>query len=240
MLEFAGETFTVSPHWPKVSARFAWQPTELPPGYAEALRAAEEQAMEREIASISHAKRLLFNALMFEAARSGRELEVDDCNRELFAALAGWLAKSDMGFDPKKGIALLGHVGTGKTFIMRAVRKALEWLNSGRVFSINPCTLVFDDVKSDQDALRQFKSEHRCFDDLGEENAVLVDYGNRTEVMREVLSARHRKFEASGLLTHITTNRTLDQLKEQYGSRVDDRLTQMCNIYELGGNSRRK
>lgn len=214
----------------------------LPPDYAEALRRADERANRREVVvTVEEAKRLFHNALTLETARSHRALEVDDANLALFSNLALWLAKEPGGmFAPDKGIGLLGGVGTGKTLALRAVRRCLEWVNSPRLFTVNVCASVFEDVKADPDSIAVFKSGARCFDDLGDDNGTAVNFGNRVDVMPEIISARHRKFVGAGLLTHFSTNLTLELLESQYGSRVTDRLTEMCDFGVFRGESRRR
>lgn len=187
------------------------------------------------------AKFLLWDTLELEAERQGRNLEVDDQNRQLFSALFGWLSRTATKPDPKKGIAILGAVGNGKSMAMRALQTALGRIQSNRCFSIVDCNDVFEAVKSNSEATEKFKIGNRCFDDLGDENATAVNYGNRIEVMSGILNARYRKFESDpNFYTHFTSNLNFEEIENQYGTRTADRLIQMCNIVILPGGSRRK
>ncbi len=201
--------------------------------------------MREQSLSLKDAKAMLFNFLTAEAIRQNRKLEVDDSNKAVFVALSQWLAKDETdGIDSEKGVGLLGSVGVGKTLAMRAVRMCLQQMRSPRIFDINVCASVFDDAeaarKRNDDGLAKYRAGNRCFDDLGEEKTVLHDYGNRIEVLCETLLARHRRFEVNGVQTHFTTNKSVAELEAIYGSRVHDRLFEMCNLISIGGASRRK
>ena len=74
---------------------------------------------------------------------------------------------------------------------------------------------------------------HRCFDDLGDEEAK-NNYGNYREVMKDVIETRYEHFIDYGLLTHFTTNLDMDDIEKRYGSRARSRIMQMCNIIDIG------
>jgi hypothetical protein len=85
-------------------------------------------------------------------------------------------------------------------------------------------------------ALLQKRFGH-CFDDLGEE-AVKTIYGNKVNVMKEILQNQYERFGNTTI--HLTTNLNGKDIEEQYGSRVKSRMREMFNWIELKGNDRRK
>lgn len=79
-----------------------------------------------------------------------------------------------------------------------------------------------------------------CFDDLGTE-ANAKYFGKEKNVMAEIILNRYdNKLDFHS--THITTNLTADKIKEQYGTRVTDRMKEMFNIitFDKNAKSRRK
>lgn len=80
-----------------------------------------------------------------------------------------------------------------------------------------------------------------CFDDFGSEGQSSY-YGNKINIMEEVLQDRYREFEDHGMITHMTSNLKVNTelLKKRYTDRVSDRINGMFNIVELLGDSFRK
>lgn len=80
-----------------------------------------------------------------------------------------------------------------------------------------------------------------CFDDFGAEGQANF-YGNKVNVMEEIIQDRYREYEDHGMKTHMTSNlkpRT-ELMKKLYTERVSDRITGSCNLIELLGDSFRK
>jgi len=73
------------------------------------------------------------------------------------------------------------------------------------------------------------------FDDLGSEN-IANHYGASINIMSEIIIRRYEK----KLLTHFTSNLSIEEIKAFYGMRVYDRLREMVNDTLLLGESRRK
>ena len=77
--------------------------------------------------------------------------------------------------------------------------------------------------------LSSFYKNRLIIDDLGVENKAFNSY----ELLEQLLFERHR-YEA---LTFITTNISMTNVLERYGSRIADRIPQMCNIITWKGES---
>ncbi len=61
-------------------------------------------------------------------------------------------------------------------------------------------------------------------------------YGTKLNVIEEVIEERYRK----GLLTHLTTNLSEDDILDAYGDRVYSRLKSMVNYHTITGEDFRK
>ena len=75
--------------------------------------------------------------------------------------------------------------------------------------------------------------------DLGQEPKEVLYMGNRLNVLQQLLEYRGDRTDQ---LTLITSNLRIssDTLKRDYGDRVQSRLVEMCNYFEIKGRDRRK
>jgi DNA replication protein DnaC len=143
--------------------------------------------------------------------------------------------------DLKKGIMLLGPVGCGKTSIMSLIR---YFQNDNVSHTLKPCReIVFEFFSKGFETIARYgKLFHRiegssfpktyCFDDLGFEKKVIY-YGNECDVMKEIILSRYDLFESIGMITHFTTNLSLEELEIRYGESVMSRLEAMVNFVEF-------
>ena len=146
----------------------------------------------------------------------------------------------DKGYSFNKGLWLSGNFGTGKTQMLLAYRSMIK--NVG-FQSCNDMNMRF--VKKDEftnqtarfDGIKAFANKmdrkEKIFDDLGEEETTVMDFGNKVCVMAHIISERYKGLK-HGCLTHITTNLTRSQISEIYGGRIESRMNEMFNIINLG------
>lgn len=147
-----------------------------------------------------------------------------------------------------KGLLLVGKVGFGKTKIMKSFESALRGYQPHhfKIISVDDVVDDYEAIKSPQDKIDFYNYYTRgilLFDDLHSEK-LANNYG-KTNTMKEIIMRRSRK----NLKTHFTMNPVegyeddpkgnLLALKSCYGSRVVDRLFNMCNYINLNGKSKR-
>jgi hypothetical protein len=150
--------------------------------------------------------------------------------------------------DLKKGIMLSGPVGCGKTSIMLLVR---YFQNENARHKLRPCReIVFEFFSKGFETITKYgKSFHNvegtllpkafCFDDLGFEKEAIY-YRNECDVMKEVILSRYDLFESVGMVTHFTTNLSLEELEVRYGESVISRLEAMVNFFSFDKKTRDK
>lgn len=151
----------------------------------------------------------------------------------------------------QKGIWLFGAPGVGKTLLMQMFNR-----NKRLCYQVVQCPKIVngfmkegdsyftryqDIMKSETcDAGNYYQKEMGvCFNDLGVENPKASHFGNTMNVMEAIfLEAYERRVPF--FHRHVTTNLTLDQVRDVYGARFLDRIRQCFNILEVRGSSLRK
>lgn len=136
----------------------------------------------------------------------------------------------------KFGIMLCGGVGNGKSTMMKALQRLLNYLQieihhntsfetlGMKIISAKElCRLIRVDSKN---SLHFRDLNMLGIDDLGEEEAEMMDYGNRVTPVIDILSYRYDQM----LFTMVTTNLTPKQIRSTYGDRIADRFNEMMLI----------
>lgn len=159
---------------------------------------------------------------------------------------------SQVLFDLKSGkpyhYIFTGRVGLGKTFLADIIAWSYPWNN--RHFGPEGKILVKDlyrgyltSINSDYRMLRSVErhlvKDFLIIDDLGNEapsTPTAHEYIGTT-IERRYNAIKHTK---RFMATIITTNLTQKEIRDTYGSRVEDRLLEMFTIMKFTGKSFRK
>lgn len=152
------------------------------------------------------------------------------------------LAKALATTGRKTGILLCGMPGNGKTTMMRS---AIDVINAADVKDRYGRDIAIKEYSAKEIAMmnRESINEYRAvcnrpllaIDDLGEEPAETMDYGNIQSPMVDLIEHRY----SHRLFTMITTNLTPKNIKEHYGARVADRFDEMMNVIYFDNKSYR-
>jgi DNA replication protein DnaC len=183
------------------------------------------------------------------------EFVVDNENRNEVAKFVAWFTgdlntMQQLEVHPAKGIYIMGNPGSGKSMLFRIIKACMkheEYYGLFRGFNMYTTEHVAKLFMKEGDAgLEMFttkcvtekygkkKLTHCCFDDLGSEE-IKNNYGNKKEVMVDVILQRYDMMLEHSLITHFTGNLTLDEIGDRYSDRVKSRINHMCNIIKLGG-----
>lgn len=182
----------------------------------------------------------------------GIKYKIDGDNQVIVNNLCHYFANDERFYgDLNKGLLLVGGVGIGKSTLMDFFKR-----NQRHSYRLLSCREIESDFSSEGEKSVQYCSYniqiatnadpfgHQeigfCFDDLGTE-ANGKHFGKEKNVMAEIILNRYDN-KIPYHCTHITTNLTADQIREQYGSRVTDRMREMFNIitFSKDAKSRRK
>lgn len=167
---------------------------------------------------------------------------------QIYFQLYTYFIKQDTGLDLKKGLLLTGSIGTGKTTAMKIFSKMFAFKIASTRYIIREFNItgmeIIDQYGRDSYMMDgvplQKKPITVCFDDLGMEETNSQLYGNKANVVGEILLDRYDCFINSGMITHATTNLLISDLEKIYGDRIRDRLREMMNLIIFKGESLRK
>ena len=147
---------------------------------------------------------------------------------------------------PERGLWLAGNLGTGKSTIMRAVSNfCATYADHYRRSPNLPRLTVWSHAKEIVSLYEEFgpsvikelseTPKTLIIDDLGSENMSAAYYGSVRNVVEEILSRRYDR----KLMTMVTTNFTLDDVRQSYRDRIYDRVRESFSlIYFLGSSFR--
>ena len=221
---------------------------------------AEKKRQLLEIPAVYHAHSKLFLQIANKVlAYQHRAFVIDDNNREGLRFLLYYFNDCPLaeevfpgrGYKLHKHIMLQGNVGTGKTLLMEIFSEYLRYTGNPNFFynlsvtqMINYYTLHnnLDRYTFNEEENKGFqcKSVNICLNDIGVQTTTF--YGMDTKVLTdEFLHARNEIWSQFHLKAHVTTNLSIEQLKEKYKDgfgRLIDRF-KTYNVIPLGGNSRR-
>lgn len=207
----------------------------------------------------AHARMLLWIANNVVLAHQRRKFVVDENNRDILRFLLYYFngcpkaeeVFPNRGYKLHKHIMLMGEVGTGKTLLMQIFSEYLHYTNNPRAFyNLSVTQMVnYYTLHNNLDRYTYFEEENRgfqctpvniCLNDIGTDS--ITFFGMDTKLLtNQFLHARNEIWVHYHKYAHVTTNLTMEQLKEEYKDgfgRLVDRF-KTYNIVPLGGKSRR-
>ena len=185
----------------------------------------------------------LFKCKIYEVCP---HFEVNENNKQLLNAIFEYVNNREGALDPKKGILLIGDVGTGKPTLIKIIGEVLRIKGEGYK-TVNCSFLASQFASEGMDALESStynvvnngsRPINRAFDELGREPIPAKHYGNEKNVMQYVFQCRYELRDRAK--TFATTNLMPEVLGKLYGDYIEDRLVEMFNIVQMNGKSLRR
>lgn len=144
--------------------------------------------------------------------------------------------------DLKKGLALFGGVGCGKTALMKFFNQ-----NPVHSYRVKSMLEITDDYKQNgEGAVRHYNANLQgvrnafdqstfglCMDEVGIEQIPAPHFAETKNVFAEIIQMRSLNVPTN--TTHITSNLSVEDFEGLYGTRVYDRMKEMFNIITFNG-----
>lgn len=154
--------------------------------------------------------------------------------------LAYKYAKTLMSEKTNGGLYLCGGVGTGKTYASNCIANYL--MSKGKTALVMNFGLYLNKIqlewtKAESDILEYVKScDLLVIDDLGVE--ALTPW--KLDKIFALVDTRYRTGKAMVITSNLPLNTGTLSIESKFGSRIADRLAEMCYQYSATGESRRK
>lgn len=162
---------------------------------------------------------------------------IDDENRQVLINLVDYFsdipASEKPVLDARKGILIIGNPGAGKTLLLEVFNRLIR--NLPTAYKIMTCIDATKNYENKGDGSIRFFGNY-FFDDLGHEE-IVNRYGNKREVLHDIIFDRYNLWRLQRVITHFTTNKSPLELIQRYGDHCYSRLQQMCNIVALGATA---
>ena len=156
---------------------------------------------------------------------------VDDCDKETIKTFF-------KDFQEGKSIFIMGGNGSGKTMLLKLLKRVVHPQSPLKFGEKNILDVVLDFNTEGHESFRTHQNYALLYDDVGTEDKGIY-YGDRPEVFEKLSQFRYDRWINWGLRTFITTNLTRKEIKERYGTRFYDRLTEQYSQFILNGKSKR-
>lgn len=162
---------------------------------------------------------------------------LDDNTEQNLIALTEYITQEQ----PRFGVMLCGTCGNGKTTLVYAFRRVVNYLNRQNHFSFlqdeyNSFQVGFkivhatDIIRTYMEDIKAFdslvKSSMLAIDDLGTEPLEITQYGNVVTPMVRLLEHRYD----NQLFTIVTTNLTGAEIRQKYHARIADRFNEIFHV----------
>lgn len=204
--------------------------------------------------SVNDLKRVLVR--IGESKCAPKKFVIDDDNRFVYENLFKWAIgnKNFKALNPmtgeieqgslQKGIYICGPTGTGKTACLYIIRSFLNAIGAmitiqgkGRYMLAWQSYFATDVSQMMQDyGTAAWSNDYPslCIQDIGSEIPTVSHFGTKSNAIEQILQMRGE----NNYITILSSNYKIKGIP--YGSRIESRLCQMCNYYELKGQDRRK
>lgn len=190
--------------------------------------------------TVDEAEQYIRGAFEAQVELRGGAVQYDEMTTKNLRLVAETLA----GDSHKFGLLLAGTCGNGKTTTMRAVQSIVQLLNNTYY---NRCgerignrlleAKEIAQLSGKPEQLTAYQTIPLLFlDDLGREPTEVMQYGNVTSPITELLEYRYNQ----RLTTLVTTNLEPPEVRQKYGDRIADRFNEMFAVVSYTGSSYRR
>lgn len=178
-------------------------------------------------------------AIATEVENRQRTLDINEGLQKRVGKMASWLTNGH----GKQGMLLCGGCGNGKTTFIKAFQSLLNLLHVRNFYDNTIYGMRFMTAK---DIVALYRTNFKAWrdlanctmlaiDDLGCEPTEIMDFGNVSNPIIDLLSIRYEE----QLFTIISTNFKASDIRTKYGDRIADRLNEMVKRIYFDNDSYR-
>ena len=175
----------------------------------------------------------------------GGEMDINADLNDKIGKVAKWLSLPY----GRPGLLLYGNVGTGKTTMLNALCRLINYAVKPDREDLTmwdaPRNII--DIVRAKDIVEAWQNDRKTFDKLCKLQMLAIDefgveaidvksFGNSNEPIIDLLSTRYDRQR----VTLISSNLDLDEVRNRYGLRLQDRFVEMFTMIGFTGNSYRK
>jgi len=168
-----------------------------------------------------------------EVEKRHGKMRLDDNMKEALAKTAKNLCQES----PKFGLMMCGTCGNGKTTMVYALQRTINYYNMTGHFSflkewmrvgmeVVDVRYILQVANKDEKFNELRTRDMLAIDDMGKEPTEIMNYGNILNPVVDIIEYRYHH----QLFTVITTNLTPMEIREKYGSRIADRFNEMLEV----------
>lgn len=165
--------------------------------------------------------------------------DLDEENRTVVADLIKYFtfdknferASNNANFSFRKGVLIFGNPGSGKSILLEIFMVLVR--NIMTSYKEMKCSDVVNKFAENGAEYIKSLSGNIFFDDLAYEK-IAIHFGDRRELMEDIIYNRYDLWRDKGCISHFTTMASIKEIRERYGEFIWSRLNQMCNLYGLG------
>lgn len=150
-------------------------------------------------------------------------------------------------YDLRKGIALVGPKGIGKTTIMEIFSDMLGLLRhqencfnetAFKFANLDTQVKLCGDLGKLEPVLKMGK-ENYCWDDIGREDLLVNQFGNNSAPLQALVNFAYQNFKRKGVLFFATSNLTYPEIMARYDERTGELLGEMFNFIHITDQNHR-
>lgn len=153
---------------------------------------------------------------------------------QLYNNIKNYIKNLDINFAQGKGILICGDIGTGKTTALMNIAK--EACNKNKNIQVLYMSEVINDIFNNKSVIDEIST----FDALFLENIEHVYVKKDSNYVNTVIDSLFSLSIKYNVPLFITTNLTINQLKNQLSPHAFSLLHEICDIYTLQGVDVRK
>ena len=164
-------------------------------------------------------------------------------NSRVLRNILAWMIGTESDLAPNKGLFIFGDFGRGKTDLIHTLKQfsyhmSKQYDNVPEWPAIRSYKAMIKKAKEEKSVKGIYQDKGiSIIDDLGfQEDSTITIWGDKTDLVSEIIESRHRSWKANnGNISIFTSNLDTKRIQELHGQGISGRLIEMCNTLYWNG-----